>query len=340
MGAFMSRKNTLETLMPAEPPTEPLVCPVERSQHVPAVKKISRILGAMTEQSHRAAQHAEEIQRQLATGEHVVSIDTNLIDPSPIRDRIDDPNSAYEAQFREEIATDGQKVPVLLRPNNAQQGRFITVYGHRRIAAVRVAGKPVLAIVRNLTDEEALIEQGRENNARLNTSFIEKSLYAKRLRQAGMTNVKIAEALSISKTLVTFTFAAVESLSDDIVLAIGPAPEVGRRRWEQLAEANQKAPQAWRAIAAEPSFAALPSNERFQKMFDKLTAKPATTKSPGSPNRISDLDGEYAVVRRSAKGDVALTLPKGPTPRVDRLTFPDWLEQRLASIREDWRAGR
>ena len=79
MGANMSRKNTL--LMPDEPARDPEPHPVDRPQQVPAVKTLGRLFGVITEQSQRATQQVEEIQRQLATGEHVVSIDTNLIGP-------------------------------------------------------------------------------------------------------------------------------------------------------------------------------------------------------------------------------------------------------------------
>ncbi len=224
----MSRKNTL--LMPDEPARDPEPHPVDRPQQVPAVKTLGRLFGVITEQSQRATQQVEDIQRQLATGEHVVSIDTNLIDPSPIRDRLDDPNSAEDIQFREEIATHGQKVPVLLRPHPTNQGRYLTVYGHRRIGALTAAGKPVLAVVNDLTDEEALFLQGLENNQRRGTSFIEKCLYAQRLRSQGFSQGKIAASLSVARQLITKLLGLSDSLPEELIISptrprgFGPTP--------------------------------------------------------------------------------------------------------------------
>lgn len=336
MGANMSRKNAL--LMPDEPARDPEPHPVDRPQQVPAVKTLGRLFGAMTEQSQRAVEQAEEIQRQLATGEHVVAIDTALIDPSPIRDRLDDPNSAEDMQFREDIATHGQTVPALLRPHPTQQNRYLTVYGHRRIAALAAAGKPVLAVVKDLTDEQALFLQGLENNQRRNTSFIEKCLYAQRLRNQGFSQGKIAASLSVARQLITKVLGVADRLPEGLITAIGPAPDFGRPRWEALASLHEKDPAAWQAISSEPDFAQLPSNERFQRMLDRHIQKPPS--ADASPTRLSDTDGNYALIRKSPTGGIAITVAKGRSPRSDSLTFADWLEQRLASFREDWRAGR
>ncbi len=332
----MSRKNTL--LMPDEPARDPEPHPVDRPQQVPAVKTLGRLFGVITEQSQRATQQVEEIQRQLATGEHVVSIDTNLIDPSPIRDRLDDPNSAEDIQFREEIAAHGQKVPVLPRPHPTNQGRYLTVYGHRRIGALSDAGKPVLAVVNDLTDEEALFLQGLENNQRRGTSFIEKCLYAQRLRSQGFSQGKIAASLSVARQLITKLLGLSDSLPEELIIAIGPAPDFGRPRWEALASLHEKDPSAWQAISSEPDFAQLSSNDRFQRMLDRHIQKPPA--ADASPTRLSDTDGNYALIRRSPTGGIAITVAKGRSARPDNLTFADWLEQRLASFREDWRAGR
>ena len=279
MGANMSRKNAL--LMPDEPARDPEPHPVDRPQQVPAVKTLGRLFGAMTEQSQRAVEQAEEIQRQLATGEHVVAIDTALIDPSPIRDRLDDPNSAEDIQFREDIATHGQTVPALLRPHPTQRGRYLTVYGHRRIAALTAAEKPVLAVVKDLTDNEALFLQGLENNQRRNTtSFIEKCLYAQRLRDQGFSQGKIAASLSVARQLITKVLGVADRVPEELITAIGPAPEFGRPRWEALASLHEKDPAAWLAISSEPDFAQLSSNERFQRMLDRHIQK-----TPRSPSR-------------------------------------------------------
>ena len=91
-------------------------------------------------------------------------------------------------------------------------------------------------------DEEALLIQGQENNLRKNTSFIERSLYAKRLKDAGMNLTKIAAALGLHRTLIVKQIAVAESIPEDLILAIGPAPDVGRPRWMALVAAIASAP--------------------------------------------------------------------------------------------------
>ena len=333
----MSRKNIFASTPPDSIPSVALTPPPpRRGQDAPVVGAIGRLLSLVDERSDQA----EEIHRQLATGEHVVSIAPDLIDPSPIRDRIEDPNAPEEIQFREEIAGDGQKIPVLLRPHPDIPGRFLTVYGHRRIAALRAIGKAVLAIVKDLSYQEALVEQGRENNARRDTSFIERALYAKRLRQAGLTDQLIATSLSVTRSLVTTTITIADNVPEDLIVSIGPAPAIGRPRWEALAKAHTKDPKAWRVVADEPAFAALTSNDRFQTMLTRLLALSQSPQPTARTTRLTDEDGSYATLRRSSKGDLAITIATAATTRPDNLTFADWIETRVASLRDDWKAGR
>ena len=55
------------------------------------------------------------------------------------------------------------------------------VFGHRRARVARDLGINVRAVVKPLADIEHVIAQGQENTARADLSFIEKSLFARKL---------------------------------------------------------------------------------------------------------------------------------------------------------------
>lgn len=185
---------------------------------------------------------------------------TRLIDPSAIQmsavmDRIDPSDGLDElvASIREH----GQKVPVLVR--RTQDGALEIVYGRRRLLACRQLGKKVRATVMEMTDEEALIAQGVENNARQDPSFIERALFvAGIIRELGKTDEtrKNAQtvayrALQIDESLVSRMNRIATGIPIELIEAIGPAHGVGRRIWEKLFRLCEKNVARAREVARE-----------------------------------------------------------------------------------------
>jgi hypothetical protein len=88
-----------------------------------------------------------------------------------------------------------------------------------------------------MTDEEALIAQGVENNARQDPSFIERALFvAGIIRELGKTDEtrKNAQtiayrALQIDESLVSRMNCIATGIPMELIQAIGPAHGVGRR---------------------------------------------------------------------------------------------------------------
>uniref|UniRef100_UPI001D0E2864 ParB/RepB/Spo0J family partition protein n=1 Tax=Klebsiella pneumoniae TaxID=573 RepID=UPI001D0E2864 len=72
-------------------------------------------------------------------------------------------------------------MPILVRPHPTIDGRYQVAYGHRRLVAVRQLGFKVKAVIRELSDDQLVVSQGQENNARTNLSYIERALFASRL---------------------------------------------------------------------------------------------------------------------------------------------------------------
>ena len=175
-----------------------------------------------------------------AGGDHVVELDPALIDPSFIRDRLDDAKAAEFEAFQASIAEHGQQVPILVRPSSQTEGRYQVAYGHRRLEALQRLGRPVKAIVKHLTDEQLVVAQGRENLERRDLSFIERALFAARLEDHGFARSALTAALAVHKGNLSTMISVARSVPEELIVAIGPAPKVGRPRWEQLAESSNK----------------------------------------------------------------------------------------------------
>ncbi|WP_254694596.1 ParB/RepB/Spo0J family partition protein [Alloyangia pacifica] len=78
-------------------------------------------------------------------------------------------------------------MPILVRRNPEQEGRYLLVYGGRRLEAIRGSDKvtKVRALVATLDERDAVTAQISENMARRDLSFIEKALFAKELVDTG-----------------------------------------------------------------------------------------------------------------------------------------------------------
>jgi ParB family chromosome partitioning protein len=303
----------------------------------PSVRHFGAALGQMRERATRTS----DLERALAAGDRVVEIDPALIDPSPIPDRLPGAGKADEA-LKASLDAEGQRVPVLLRRKASEPGRYLTVYGHRRIAALGALGRPVKAIVAEMSDDEAYVAQGVENNARRDLSFIERAVFARRLAEEGTSQARIADALHTAQPNVATMIGLARRVPSELVLAIGASPAIGRRRWmrvdELLAEKRQLS-RVWRLAIVSEGFAALDGDERFEVVVKALEAAVA---APSAVERItlSDRDGaSFALVERLRGGEARIRLQKAQPRPADGAAFIDWLSDRLPDLREAWRRG-
>ena len=165
--------NEIKSAMVPDPPRQPTLG--ARG----AVGAMSRSLELMSSERDAAKALAE----QVASGQHVVEIDTALIDPSIVQDRLPDGAGSGHAALVASIRDQGQLVPVLLRRHPDMPGRYQVAYGHRRVKALRELRRPVAAIVRALSDNDLVIAQGKENSDRRDLSFIERGVFAATLEE-------------------------------------------------------------------------------------------------------------------------------------------------------------
>ena len=346
----MSRKDVFGSVQPGRAAQALAVATPATTPTAGSVRRFSAAIDEMQERAARVdvleqvlSEKEQAIEAARREGERVVEIDPSLIDPSPIRDRMaGDP--AEDESLRASIAETGQQSPVLLRPAPSiagQEARFVTVFGHRRVAVARALGTKVKAVVAEMSDEDAFVRQGVENAERCDLTFIEKALFARRLTEAGLKQRVVATSLGTAETNVSTMLRISRALPDDIVAAIGRGPDLGRRRWEdlvdKLAAAGTDADRRWRSALEAAAFHAGDGAVRIGLIVRALDAAPA-------PN-VETITGRNGVVLATLrrlndhKASLVVRSDRAASPRPDGEHFTGWLAARLGDLRDAWERG-
>ncbi|MCF4129815.1 plasmid partitioning protein RepB [Methylobacterium sp. SyP6R] len=291
------------------------------------VGAISQSLGEVSERAKRA----EEIEKKLTEGQVIVAIDTDLVDPSFVSDRMPVSEQAL-ASLAEKIRDHGQLNPILVRPHPEAPGRYQVAFGHRRLRAVTALGLPVRAVVRELTDEQLVVAQGQENHEREDLSYIEKALFAHRLERRGFTRATIMAAMSIYKSDLSNMLSVATRIPEEIIHAIGPAPGIGRRAWLDLVGlmAEEGRADAIRRAIADPAFAALESEARFKQVIAATKPPPVRAKAES----WSTANGETLAKVTQDEDRVSLTIDRRKSP-----DFAEFVLTRLRDLYAEFKAG-
>jgi ParB family chromosome partitioning protein len=333
----MARKNLFElsperagaaSVEPARPPLERPLLGLERPlRPASPVGAISQSLENINSRAHRA----EEIERKLAQGLAIVELEPDLVDGSFVPDRLEvDSGDALSlvAQIREH----GQQVPILVRPNPEWEGRYQVAYGHRRLAAAKELGRMVRAVVKNLTDEQLIVSQGQENNARTDLSFIERSFFAARLEDKGFTRDTIMASLGVDKAALSRMIALIRRLPPELIEAVGPSPAFGRQRWTELADLLEEKGKRAKALKliGEQDFSAQKSDARFQAVYDLLKVKRQKPRAEA----WKAFDGARPVRIVETDEKVSIVFDKIVEPE-----FGPFVRQRLQELYDEFKAG-
>lgn len=192
-----------------------------------------------------------------------------------MRDRIEDDPQAFD-ELVAAIREHGQNSPILVRPHPQDAGRYMAVFGHRRLRALKALGRKVRAVVKAIDDRQHVIAQGQENSARADLSFIEKAMFA---RQLGALNydadsATVMAALSIDRATLS-KMLSVANMPEDVLSAIGGARSPGRDRWYELKQLIEKPKtlEALRETLAKTDLSGLNGDARFAFVIDALTRK-------------------------------------------------------------------
>jgi ParB family transcriptional regulator, chromosome partitioning protein len=275
----MNRKDTLRELLTSPKAS---VAPIEADQIViegahteRASSGAVRTMGLSLQKLSAEAETGRALRLQLAAGTNVVELDTELIEPSFVSDRISQPEDEAFEDLVKSIASHGQQVPILVRPHSQTPGRFQIAYGHRRLRAAIALHLKVRAVVREMSDTEVVIAQGKENSERRDLTFIERALFALHLEEAGFDRNIIIAALSVDKTEVVRLLSVARAIPGEVIYAVGPAPKAGRPRWMELAElvAEKTSRPLIDKLLGDPEFRSADTDARFSKLFGALAGR-------------------------------------------------------------------
>lgn len=326
------RTDTIRHLF-AQPPSPAL----SADNNPPEPRRVaSGAVRSMKDSFSEIERENEVLRARVAGSEQVVEIDPALIDPSPFADRFEqeDDDAAFEA-LKRSIADRGQEIPVLLRAHNSLTGRYQTAFGHRRIRAARLLGRPVKSIVRALSDDELIVAQGLENSAREDLSFIERAVFALRLEAAGRSRAVIQQALAIDRAEASKLVAVAKAVPENLIRAVGKAPKIGRGRWLELAELLRDKAVTKRAQAAAvlPGFTTADSDERFARVLGAAKRNETANAPARQIIEIRDSAGQSIADIRASERDVKVRLAK-PVGSA----FTHFLTRRLPELFEEFRA--
>ncbi|MCA0922511.1 plasmid partitioning protein RepB [Pseudooceanicola nanhaiensis] len=309
--------------------------------------------GAQSGAPMMATNRALRSARDAVDSHRVWELDPDVVDDVRTRDRL---NPADVADLRASIEVNGQSVPILVRRHPEFDGRYLLVYGRRRLEAVRTSDKveKVRALVANLDDRAAVTAQISENMARRDLSFIEKALFAKELIAQGFGNQsQVAEILTVTKSSISMALSVADVIGKDLAEAIGPAHGIGRPRWEALVRrieeldadpadlvhiANAVHDAAELALVKGEAVPEDVSVAAFEAVVKRLGTAPkpvSTPKPPAAKRRTLTVDGRKAgSLKRTAKG-LALDL--------EEPGFADWIERQAQDVIEElharWKRG-
>ncbi len=291
-----------------------------------AVRAMNLSLGKLGEE----AAAARTLRESLASGQMVVELDAGLVEMSFIRDRIPTDNDAEFDTLKLSIQESGQQVPILVRPHPTKANTYQAAYGHRRLKAALDLAIPVKAIVKNLTDEELILAQGQENGPRLDLSFIERALFAHRMLQHGFDRTTIARALATDKPETSRLLQVAQTVDPEIILAIGPAPKVGRPRWLALADKLKDEAMLRRAQseARRPTFIVAETNKRFENLWKSL--EPAKSRGGETAELVKTKKGVQLASVTRARNAVKITVTSS--------AFADFLVKKIEDLVKDFEA--
>ncbi len=271
----------------------------------------------------------------------VREISVDVIEENGPKDRLSFTDTDVKT-LTKSIKAHGQQVPIMVRPLSDKPGHYRIVYGRRRLRALRLLGLPAKALVRSLSDEEAILAQGQENTQRLDPSFIEKALFAAELGKSGYEQAIILDALAVDKPMLSRMTKVARTIPETVIQLIGSAHGIGRRRWEELADHLRNHKLDLEQIATTLELDETKSTDDRFGLVSEAVTRALRTQASGSPTPFPTLsiklsDGTpFAEVKESAR---ALTFKLSKTEAPE---FAQWMrnnaEAELIRLYEAWQS--
>lgn len=317
----MARKNPFANLMDEKPADNGVALDY-------TIKGASRsIISSIDELAERAD--------RLLEGETMVELDPDLVDASFIRDRLEEDPQEF-ADLLAAIRERGQDTPILVRPHPQKSGRYMAVFGHRRLEAARQLGRKVRAVVKSLDDQAHVVAQGQENSARANLSFIEKAIFARRLSELNYDgdNATVMAALAIDKTTLS-KMLSVASLPSPILEVTRGAKSIGRDRWYDFKKLLERPAHLEKVLdfIGRTDFSGLSGDAGFHVLLDAIKRKNTVAPEPPTKRQSWIAPDRSVSAEATSKGKVYSLSLKSK----DAIGFGDYLSANLGRLYEDFR---
>ncbi|WP_165899946.1 plasmid partitioning protein RepB [Borborobacter arsenicus] len=312
-------RDILQGLVAAGKPNPPSEASVHPARASGAVRAMSLGLDRLTAE----AAQAKALREELASRETTQELDPALFSQSIVSDRIPSTTDTRFQELKAAIAENGQQIPIIARPHPTDDGHYQIAAGHRRWRVAQELGLPVKAIIRALSDKEMVILQGQENGPREDLSFIERARFAMQMESRGFDRDTLSAALNVDKPEVSRLLTVSQVLGEELIVAIGPAPKVGRPRWLQLAKALEYpgARNQLKNVVAASDFQAADSDRRFAIILDAAgMPKSPTNRRAKSPGRVAWIEKKGGKVRLVS----------------DNSSFASFLQRRLPDLLKEF----
>ncbi|SDQ31108.1 plasmid partitioning protein RepB [Pseudovibrio sp. Tun.PSC04-5.I4] len=288
LSAIMTGNNAGLERAASTPAAEELPVPREKS----AVGRLGAALHSLTEQRSETVDPSLIIQ----------NLDAKLLLPSLALDRAFEGDDEELDSLVESISQNGQQVPVLVRPHPGKPDHYQIAYGHRRVKACQRLDIAVRAVVENLSDEELVIAQGKENEERKNLTYIQQCYFAAELSKTFTREVVAAAVGAGDKTRVSKLTSIIRRVPEDLIESIGSARGIGRVKWETVAKACESEGTVSRLrksianLKTSGKWQGLTSPDRFAWLHD-LTISSEVVDGNLSPSALERVESRKAAAR-------------------------------------------
>lgn len=293
--------------------------------------------GASKSLIHSLDEMAAQADRFLE-GQAVVELDPAIIDGSFVQDRLEDDQEDFD-DLLTAIRDRGQDTPILVRPHPTSTGRYMVVFGHRRLRAAKALERKVRAVVKDLKDSDHVVAQGQENTARANLSFIEKAMFAAEIsrRQFDGDNAIVLSALSIDRATLS-KMLAVSTIPQEVLDAVGAAKGIGRDRWYELKNLLERPSTLEQAMAfiQTDDFKDKVRDDRFNSLlaYVKTVGKQTRPKTARTQKWTSDDKAVSAEIRADGRTYTFALKAK------DAAGFGDFIADNLGDLYQAYRSKR
>lgn len=309
------------------------------------VSEVSDKVGLTRRHSSPVISNVGKVLTQLSE-DVIISLDPTKVDRSPFRDRFEyDEEADKELEaLKISIATEGQKIPVLVRPHPTKSDHYQLAYGYRRLRAVLAimaeADRPetikIKAYVRELTDRQLIEEQSLENGPREDLTWIEQAMWAVQLKSTGLSHRAICPIMGLSEAAVSHLFRVTSVIPEEIIFAIGRAKAVGRPKWTALANLlkDESKIEAVSSIVQTPEFITADGAGRISYAMRAASGKPTQAEEQAQEEALDFALGDRVFGRmKSTSSGTTVSIPKKEN------TFARWLAKRMPELMREFNAS-